>query len=74
MTEAVYREIYERARENVEKMGAGNPYDILGPDLPGTETALAGFARFGLKMRLMLTDSRPTPNSIFSARSSKPPS
>ena len=60
MTEAVYREIYERARENVEKMGAGNPYDILGPDLPGTETALAGFARFGLKMRLMLTDSADT--------------
>ena len=60
MTEAIYQEIYERARENVEKMGAGNPYDILGPDLPGTETALAGFERFGLKMRLMLTDTADT--------------
>ena len=55
MTEAAYQAIYERAQENLEKSGAENPYDILGPDLPGTETALAGYERFGLKMRLMLT-------------------
>ena len=60
MTEAAYREIYEQARVNLEKSGGGNPYDILGPDLPGTQTALAGFTRFGLKMRLMLTDSADT--------------
>ena len=60
MTEAAYQEIYERARENLEKSGGGNPYDILGPDLPGTETALAGFERWGLKMRLMLTATADT--------------
>lgn len=60
MSEAAYQEIYERAQANLEKSGAGNPYDILGPDLPGTETALAGFERFGLRMRLMLTDSADT--------------
>ena len=60
MTEAAYQEIYERAQVNVGKMGAGNPYDILGPDLPGTETALMGYERFGLRMRLMLTDSANT--------------
>ncbi|MCE2453045.1 MAG: alpha-hydroxy-acid oxidizing protein [Nitrospinae bacterium] len=60
MTEAAYQEIYERAQENLEKSGAGNPYDILGPDLPGTETALMGYERFGLRMRLMLTDSADT--------------
>ena len=60
MSEAAYQEIYERAQANLEKSGAENPYDILGPDLPGTETALAGYERFGLKMRLMLTDKADT--------------
>ena len=49
MTEAAYQAIYERAQANLEKSGAENPYDILGPDLPGTETALAGYERFGLR-------------------------
>ena len=60
MTEAAYQAIYERAQENLEKSGAEKPYDILGPDLPGTQTALAGYERFGLKMRLMLTDAADT--------------
>ena len=60
MTEAAYQAIYERARKNLEGAKPANPYDILGPDLPGTETALAGYERFGLKMRLMLTDSADT--------------
>ena len=60
MSEAAYREIYGRARENLEKSGVGNPYDILGPDLPGTEAALMGYEHFGLRMRLMLTDSADT--------------
>ena len=60
MSEAAYQAIYERAQANLEKSGSGNPYDILGPDLPGTETALAGYERFGLRMRLMLTDAADT--------------
>ena len=60
MSEAAYQEIYERAQANLEKSGAENPYDILGPDLPGTATALAGYERFGLRMRLMLTDKADT--------------
>ena len=72
MSEPVYQAIYERARENLEKSGGGNPYDILGPDLPGTETALMGYERFGLKMRLMLTDAADTKFDFHGQEAEKP--
>lgn len=54
MSEQAYRALYERARENLEKAGEENPFDVLGPVLPGTAAARAGYERFGLKMRLPL--------------------
>ncbi len=55
MSEQAYQEIRERARANIESVNKGNPYDVLGPDSAGAQTALAGYKRFGLKMRLMMT-------------------
>ena len=72
MSEAAYQAIYERAQANLEKSGAENPYDILGPDLPGTETALAGYERFGLKMRLMLTDKADTEYELHGQEAEMP--
>jgi len=54
MSEQAYRALYEQARENLEKAGEENPFDVLGPVLPGTAAAREGYERFGLKMRLPL--------------------
>ncbi len=60
MSEEAYRALYERARKNVARAGAENPFDILRPVQPGMIVAREGYARFGLKMRLLLASGADT--------------
>lgn len=62
MSEEAYRALHERARKNIAQAGGenDNPFDVLRPVQPGMVAAREGYARFGLKMRLLLASAADT--------------